>query len=137
MIVVVILLGIAMYIIGQLWRKEFKYAMGVPIGLLLALKSGTMTPLWLILTYFIACEIGYGDNNPLTHIVGKRNAITIHGIACGLACFPVLGVLAILAGLIAGISFWVIAKYDDEEVIKEPYVAILRGITIMLWYVFI
>ena len=123
-----ILSGTAMYTIGQLHNKVFKYLMGVPIALLGMAFLGPWMPLLAILTYFIACEVGYGDNNPLTRIVGKRWAIVIHGRLVGLAALPIIGIWCVLSGVVSGITFWFIAELDDSEIVKEPWVAILRGI---------
>jgi uncharacterized membrane protein len=129
------LVGSLMYIKGQTETKllgkpykEFKYAMGIPIGLIWALYIQSWWGLIPILTYFIACEIGYGDKNPLTKWVGKRNAITIHGTCVGLASIPIIGFWGILLGLISGVSFWVIAELDDRGIFKEPFIAISRAV---------
>jgi hypothetical protein len=123
-----------MYTTGQLYKKEFKYAMGIPIAVIAVCIQWYWVPVLAILTYFIACEIGYGDHNPLTLLVGKRWAITIHGTAVGLASFPVIGIWCILGGIISGVGFFLIAKFDDDGWLKEPFVAISRGIvgTILL-----
>jgi hypothetical protein len=102
--------------------------MGVPIALLGALAHWSVIPFLAFLTYFIACELGYGDNNPLTKMVGKRWAIVIHGAAVGLASFPLIGFWAILAAVISGVGFDVIHTQDDAGKIKEPFVAIARGV---------
>jgi hypothetical protein len=116
-----VLMGIGFYTYGELKNKAGKFFMGVPIALL----SGCY---WAVLTFFIACQLGYGDNNPLTKLVGKRWAIVIHGTAVGLASFPIVGWWAILGGIVSGLGFYVIAELDDNDLVKEPWVAIWRGI---------
>ena len=128
-----ILLGTAFYTFGELKNKWGKYAMGVPIGIVYAVTIQSWIPLTCWLTYFIACQIGYGDNNPLCKWVGKRWAITIHGMAVGLASFPLIGYWAIVSGIFSGLMFLVLAIADDNEKIKEPYIAILRGLSGTIW----
>ena len=126
--VFMVLTGTAMYWAGEIYKKEFKYAMGIPIAVLGCIALWSWFPLWAIPTYFIACEIGYGDNNPLTKLVGKMWAIIIHGTAVGLASFPIISWWCLLAGAISGFSFWVIYKKDEAGQLQEPWVAILRGL---------
>jgi hypothetical protein len=120
--------GMAMYILGQLKNKNFKYAMGIPIALFGMIAQWSFFPAWCALSYFIACEIGYGEHNPLTLLVGKRWAITIHGAAVGLASYPLIGFWCILAGITSGAIFFVISLWDDAGWFKEPFVAIGRSI---------
>jgi len=120
--------GTAMYWAGEIYKKELKYAMGIPIGLLACITHGWIVMLLCFLTYFIACEFGYGDNNPLTKLLGKRGAITFCGAALGLASFPIIGYLAILAMIVSGFNFYYISIWDDAGKIKEPWIAILRGL---------
>jgi hypothetical protein len=125
---ILIAIGGLFYTFGELFKKELKYAMGVLPAIIGAFYYHSWFILWAALTYFIACEIGYGENNPLTKIVGKRAAITIHGTAVGLASYPFVGLWCILGGIISGVGFFVIAKYDDDGKIVEPFVAIGRSI---------
>jgi hypothetical protein len=123
----IILSGIAMYVAGELKNKNLKYAMGIPIAVFGALLQWSFFPLWCALSYFIACELGYGEHNPLTLVVGKRWAITIHGAAVGLAAYPLIGPWCLLGGVMSGLGFYYIAVWDDAGWFKEPFVAIGRA----------
>ena len=131
--------GIAMYVKGECQTKllgypykEFKYAMGIPIGILGCVLLHSWWPLLCVLTYFGACEIGYGINNPLTKIVGQTAAVVIHGTVLGLALYPILGWVCILSGMVSGLSFYVIRVADDAGKIKEPWVGILRSLSALI-----
>ena len=131
-----ILIGLLMAICGTLFyikgetktrwlgdsNKNWKYAMGIPIGLI-----GCFITPWALLcipTYFIACESGYGDNNWITKLIGKTPAIVLHGTLVGLASLPLTHAFAFLAGILSGTIFYLLEKYK----VNEPYCAILRGI---------
>jgi hypothetical protein len=119
-----IILAILMYWIGETKRKEFKYAMGIPIGICGAAALKSWVPLLCVVTYFLATWVfGYGDNNRWTKWIGKRWAITLTGIALGLASAPILHYWSMLAGLVSGGVFY----YVDKKQLQEPWVAILRG----------
>jgi hypothetical protein len=134
--ILIVLFPILFYIIGELYKKEFKYAMGILPAILATMltvfSSFTLFPMWAIITYFIAGEIGYGDRNPLTLIVGKRAAIVIHGSAVGFASYPFIGLWCLIGGIVSGIGFYFIAKWDDENWFKEPFVAIGRSMVGMI-----
>jgi len=139
--IAMVLTGSIMYIKGETdtkWlgksNKQFKYWMGVPISLLGCVVLRSFWPLLSIPTYWLACNSGYGENNWITKLIGKANAITLHGTLVGLASYPIIGVWCVLASAISGLAFSIIYKLDEEGKIKEPKVAILRGLagTIML-----
>ena len=118
-------------------NKLFKTFMGVPIGLI----YGLITHSWLLallpmVSYAIMTQFGYGDNNWLTKLVGKKWAITIVGACLGLASLPIIGVYCLIQALISGVAFHIISEFDDADKVKEPYIAILRGLfgTICLPY---
>ena len=127
--------GIGFYWAGEIYKKEFKYAMGIPISLLALVSGLGLSSLWCILTYFFATwGLPYSEKSPTTKLFGNRGAITIAGCGLGLASFPIIGLWCILGGIISGLSFFVISILDDKDIIKEPFVAILRGLcgTILL-----
>ena len=131
-----ILLGTAFYTFGELKNKWGKYAMGVPIGIVYAVTIQSWLPLTCWLTYFLASwALPYGEKSPITKLVGNRLAITIHGVGIGLASFPIVAYFAILGGIIGGVSFYILSVLDDKEVVKEPWLAILRpliGLSVLL-----
>ena len=124
-----VLLGSGMYAYGEIKGKEFKYAMGVPIGILGCVVMHSFIPLFCILSYYIGANFGYGDNNPLTKWLGKRGAITFCGAMVGLASMPILGFFAILQALFSAMAWYLLSIADDAGKIKEPYVGIIRGLT--------
>ena len=121
--------GTILYCMGEEENKNLKYIMGLPIALFCGLALESPIPILCALTYWIACEIGYGDNNPLTKLVGKRAAITIHGAAIGLAAAPVIGWYCIATGIFVGSSFLMLAILDDNNKVKEPWIGFWRGLT--------
>jgi hypothetical protein len=124
-----ILSGTAFYTYGELKNKWGKYLMGCPIALIYSVCLQSWVPMFTVLTYFIACQIGYGDNNPLTKLVGKRGAITIHGACVGMASIVIVGPWAIVGAIFSGLMFLLIAIADDNGKIAEPWVAILRSLS--------
>ena len=127
--------GTLMYTAGELYDKNLKYMMGIPISILACILYHSIWPLFCVLTYFIATEFGYGDTNPLTLLLGKRGAITFCGAALGLASFPIIGLWSILGMIISATAFYVISVLDDKNIVKEPFVGLGRGLfgTIMLF----
>jgi len=139
-----VLSGIVLYVKGETdtkllgkCNKNWKLTLGIPIGILGCLVHWSWIPILCVLTYLIAGEMPYGDNHWWTKLWGKRKAITICGAFLGAASFPLTHYWAILGALISGLGFYFIAVYDDKGKIKEPFVAILRGIvgTIMLLFI--
>jgi len=108
--------------------KAFKYWMGVPIGLLGAIYAHSFFPLLCIPAYWIAGNSGYGESNWITKLIGKTNAVVLHGTLVGLASFPLLGFWAIASGIVSGLGFWAIYQGDTDGKIKEPEIALLRGL---------
>jgi hypothetical protein len=124
-----VLSGTALYTCGELYKKELKYIMGLFIAPLGALLLHSWIPLLCWITYFIACEFGYGDDNPLTKLLGKKGAITFCGTMVGFASFPIMGLWCLYAGLLSG-GVWLWLSYqDDAGKIKEPWVGIIRGLS--------
>lgn len=126
--ILMVVAGTTMYACGELYNKVLKYLMGIPIAMIAVVFFKSLSPAWCILTYLIACEFGYGDNNPLTHLLGKRGAITFCGVALGLASFPITGLYCLLGGVISGVSFYGLAVLDDKDILKEPFIGIFRGL---------
>ena len=133
--ILIVLVGIAMYVKGETYtkllgqsNKIFKTLMGIPMGLLWLLSGHWLAALIVMGAYAIATQVSYGDNNWLTKLVGKRLAITITGFCLGLASWPFLGLLALLQALLAAIVWYGVSILDDANIVKEPYVAILRSI---------
>jgi uncharacterized membrane protein YraQ (UPF0718 family) len=143
-----ILIGLLMTLIGTLFyikgetytkwlgksNKNWKYFMGVPIGLLGALSQWSWIPLLCILTYLIFGEcLPYGVNHWWTKLIGNRIAVTLNGIGLGLASFPITHWWCLLAGLVSGGVFYYLDVKNKK--IQEPWVAIIRGLGGTIWYV--
>jgi hypothetical protein len=83
----------------------------------------------LIPTYWLACYAGYGENNWITKLIGKTNAVTLHGTLVGLASIPFLGLWwGLFASVVSGLSFYLIYREDTKGAMVEPKIALLRGI---------
>ena len=78
-------------------------------------------------SYALATQVGYGDNNWLTKLVGKGWAIIITGVCLGLASWPILGFFAILQAILSGGAWLILHALDDSDIIKEPLLGYLRG----------
>ena len=116
----------ALYTCGEIYKKELKYICGIPMGILGCVVMHSPIPLLAILSYFIATEFGYGENNWLTKLLGNLGAITFCGVAFGLASIPILGLWGLLQGLLSGGVWYYLAKKDG--VINEPWVGIFRSL---------
>jgi hypothetical protein len=110
-------------------NKWYKTMMGVPITLCLVWFNAWA--LLCMITYFVALQFGYGQNNWLTKLVGDKGAVTICGFLMGVASFPVIGYWAILQGLISGETFLLL----DLMEVNEPNVAITRGLAGTICYI--
>ena len=116
------------YCAGELWSKFIKYSLGVPIAVISVICGHTyLTGLAIVISYFIATQFGYGENNWLTKLLGNKGAITFCGFALGLASWPILGFFALLQALLsAGVWYWLSTK---DGVIDEPWVGLIRGLS--------
>jgi hypothetical protein len=130
-----ILIAICLYIKGECdtkWlgksNKNWKMSLGLPICLLVW-GHWWLMPI-TILAYVIAGSMGYGINNWFTKLVGEQNAIIGCGALLGLASFPIIGWLSILASILSGYVWYWLWKKDG--VINEPWVAILRSLAALI-----
>lgn len=114
------------YCLGEIYSKFIKYIIGIPIaGIAMICGHSWLTGLYIIASYAIATQFGYGENNWLTKLVGNRWAITICGGLLGLASMPLLGYYSLLQALIsAGVWYWLSTK---DGIINEPYLGLIRG----------
>jgi hypothetical protein len=125
------------YCAGELWSKFIKYCVGIPIaGIALLTGHGWLTAIFIIASYAIATQFGYGENNWLTKLLGNRGAITFCGLAIGLASWPVLGFFAILQALLSAGAWCYLSILDDNGTIKEPFVGLIRGFSAAVLLVF-
>lgn len=125
-----------MYWAGEIRNKNFKYFMGVPIAILAALAARSYIPLWCIVTYGLAAEVGYGDDSRLTKLLGKDAAITICGCLLGIASFPHIGWWAVGQGIVSAVCWSIINEFDIAGRIKEPWVAISRAFSALVLILF-
>lgn len=114
------------YCAGELWSKFIKYIIGIPIAAIAIWHGHSwLTGLYLIVSYAIATQFGYGENNWLTKLVGNRWAITICGFLLGLASAPILLYWSVVQAIIGGaVWYWLSTK---DGVINEPWVGLIRG----------
>ena len=118
---------VTLYTLGEIKNKNYKYICGLPMMLGCLLTPMSWIPLLCGLTYFIATEFGYGENNWLTKLLSPIGSIIFCGVALGLASFPLIGYWAILAGLMSGGMWYYLNKKDG--IINEPWVGILRSLS--------
>ena len=89
--------------------------MGIPIALL----TGQW---WYILTYYIATAVFvYGDNSPISKVVGVKIARLLHGLAF------VMASLQPLYGVWCAVIFYILFEIADHGVIDNKYAEIGRG----------
>ena len=125
---ILVLIGTLFYTLGEIYSKFLKYIMGIPMGLVYGLFTHNWVTAGLIaISYAIATQFGYGENNWLTKLVGNKWAITICGGLLGLAGYPILGFFALLQALLSAVVWnWLSTK---DGVINEPWVGIIRGLS--------
>jgi len=89
--------------------------MGLPIAII--------TGQWLyILTYYLATAVTvYGDNSPISKLLGVKAARIIHGFAFGMAS------LRPLYGLWCAVVFYIIFELADHGIIDNSYAEAIRG----------
>ena len=127
-LVISILCGLLYLFGGQVWKPFRWWGIGVLVGVVYAFRFGSFFPLLSILTYFIATNaFSYGDNSWTTKLFGKWVSMGLAGLTYGLASFPVLGVYAILQGLVGLVAFLILKQLDDTDQLKNPWQELLRG----------
>ena len=118
------------YCMGELHSKFIKYVVGIPIAIISIICGHSyLTGLALVISYIVATQFGYGENNWLTKLLGNRGAITFCGMAMGLASWPILGFNAVFQASIAGGAWLILAILDDGDKLKEPWIGLLRGLS--------
>ena len=126
--ILLIIIAVSMYTLGEIHSKFLKYIMGIPMGIVYGLFTGNWIGACLIAgSYAIATQFGYGENNWLTKLLSPIGSIIFCGVALGLASMPLIGFWSLLAGLISGGVWYYLEKKDG--VINEPWVGILRSLS--------
>lgn len=124
-----------LYCLGGQVNKWYRWLIGLPIAIVFMLNNHN--GLWAIPAYFIATNFfSYGDKMIWTKLFGKWGSMAISGFAFGLASYSVLPpYLAMIQTITATISFLVIKWLDDNDVVKNPYVELLRGLCGTIVYI--
>jgi hypothetical protein len=80
--------------------------------------------------YFLATNVcSYGDKSPAFKSLSKGLKFALSGFAYGLAPIFILGVSnGLLQAFIAMLGFYVIYILDESNIIKNPWVELLRGV---------
>ncbi len=127
-----------MYLVGgQYWRAG-RWFMGVPIFIVAIVTGHAWYSIFLIPAFFIATNIFvYGEKSWL-NFLGEWGKFFVSGLSLGACSFIVLPLwLAVLQSLVSGISFLVIKYLDDNGIVKNPFVELLRGACGTILYIFI
>lgn len=101
---------------------------------------------WLILTYYIATNVPYGESSWIRKLIGRNLCWYLYGFLFGLASFPVLGWLAIPQAIMGGVIFHGLMVWSNDGYQKQGYPIhyldhkwVERGIglcgTILYWFV--
>ena len=88
-----------------------KYWRWLGIGIFLALMKWNI---WLILTYYIATNIPYGDNSWIKKFMGRDENWVLYGACFGFASYPAIGLWALLQGAIGAWAFWFLMKWSND-----------------------
>lgn len=100
--------------------------MGVPIGLLA--WKGWIPFFTCAGAYFLATNLfGYGEKTPILKYLPKWLKFTVSGFIFGLASFPILGWWSFLQAGISALAFYIIFVLDEKNIVKNPWVELLRG----------
>jgi hypothetical protein len=98
--------------------------MGLPISLMALVFGHSIYSLLCILTYYVATSaFPYGDNSWLNKFFSQLQKHFVCGLVFGLASFPIIGYWAILQGIVGGVTFYCIEKYE----VNNPWTELLRG----------
>lgn len=117
---------------AKLWR----WLMGIPIGVV----YGLIHHQWICIitatiAYLLATMLPYGEKSYL-NFLGEKGKFIFCGLAFGACSFTMLPVgWALLQTLLGGLSFYLIKVFDDDGVIGNPWVELLRGFfgAIVIW----
>lgn len=121
-----------LYLVGGQWWKPARWFMGLPISLIYIWGKWTMESLIIIVlttaAYWIATSaFPYGEDSWL-NFLGEELKFVVCGIVFGIASFAILSITGmIFQAVISGLCFWFIKVLDDNDVIKNPWVELLRG----------
>lgn len=106
--------------------KLFRWLMGIAIGLLL--WKGLILYSCTVAAYFLATNLfAYGDNTPILKYLPKPWKFAVSGFMFGLSSVFLIGWLAIAQAVVSALAFVVIMELDDTDIIKNPWVELLRG----------
>jgi len=107
-------------------QKIWRMFIGIPISLFV---WGHWLQIGLIIGAYatIPFIFKYGEKSWL-NFLGEYGKFFISGLSLGLCSFTFLSFgFALLQSLVSGISFMAIKFLDDKNIIKNPYVELLRG----------
>lgn len=130
-----------LYLVGGQWWKPARWLMGIPIFLLwshiLCCHQLVWWNLLAIPAYWIATSaFPYGQSSWL-NFLGEWGKFFVCGLVLGAASFCCLGwIVALVQTIVSAVAFVVIKFYDDEGVIHNPRVELLRGFLGTICYVF-
>ena len=118
-----------LYLAGGQWNKRYRWLMGVPIAII----GVCCHQYWAVLAipaYWIATSaFPYGENSWL-NFLGEYGKFIVCGVVFGACSFTMLHwYLGVLQMVVAGLCWWFIKVLDEQGIIGNPYVELLRGFT--------
>ncbi len=117
-----------LFLVGGQWWKPARWFMGVPIAIV-----GTMSHhYWAIMAipaYWIATSaFPYGEKSWIK--LPEELKFLVCGLVFGLASITAINwYWALIQTAISGACWWFIKVLDDKEMVKNPWVELLRGFT--------
>lgn len=130
--VLVPILSSILYLVGGQWWKPARWLMGLPIGIIAVWGAWTVQSLiTVILTtaaYWIATSaFPYGEGSWLDFL-GEEGKFLVCGLVFG-ACslINLTPWWAVIQIAISGLCWWFIKVLDDQDIVKNPWVELLRG----------
>lgn len=116
-----------LYALGGQVNKWFRWGIGLPIAAIGLLTGHGWMSLLAIPAYYLTTNIPYGENSWL-NFLGEYGKFFVAGLGLGLCSFILLPFgLALSQSILSSISFVVIKVLDNGDVIKNPWVELLRG----------
>jgi len=131
-----------LYVLGGQINKLFRWCMGFPIGFIMSI--GNYSWLWVSintvlsgLAYLIATNaFSYGEKSWTTKLFGPWVSMGLSGLTYGACSFIFLPwYFALGQTVLSTVAFLGIKYLDDKDIVKNPWVEILRGISGTIMYV--
>lgn len=126
------------YLLGGQVNKLFRWLMGIPIFFIAIFNGAPWYSVFAIATYLIATNaFSYGDDSWTSKLFGRWVSMGLAGLTYGIASIVVLGAFwGIIQGILGCISFLILKYLDDNEILKNPWQELCRGLLGTILFVF-